>query len=337
MLISITLLPENSLEIITHSQGSETVPILLNSNIIFGFSSIFIVFLISRFIAWMGGAGYAVISAYISDISTENNRLKNMGMIGAAFGIAFLTGPAISWILTGLWVGIITILILTISLIGVNIMLIIFKLPETITPKNYEYNYKNSIKPKINSNTLSKIYLLLFLSFGMWTAFSGAQTMFAQFYTDKFHFSPTTIGYTLAIIGLVSILYQWFFIKYMHKIFSETKLISVGFAILSISFLGFIYNNNPNWLFFWIIFFPIGMGSFSTALWSLLAKFSNKNVGTIMGYNSSLQSIGSIFWPIIAWFLYTAPASVRPFVFSCIVFIVLFFISLFLERKNINS
>ena len=65
--------------------------IISSQSLIIGFS----IFLFARFIGGLGGAGFGVIQAYISDISAPEERAKNMGYIGAAFGMAFLIGPAI--------------------------------------------------------------------------------------------------------------------------------------------------------------------------------------------------------------------------------------------------
>jgi DHA1 family tetracycline resistance protein-like MFS transporter len=62
-------------------------------------SVMFVFFLIGRSISGLGGAGFSVVQAYISDISTRDNRAKNMGLIGAAFGFAFLVGPALGGLL----------------------------------------------------------------------------------------------------------------------------------------------------------------------------------------------------------------------------------------------
>lgn len=83
-----------------------------------------------------------------------------------------------------------------------------------------------------------------------------------------------------------------------------------------VAFVGFSFNQSPVWLFFWVGLFPLGMGSFQPSIGSLLAKKAGKEVGKVMGYNTSIQSIGNIIGPIMAGVLYVYPGSGLPFLVS---------------------
>lgn len=72
-----------------------TVLFSLIGYLIFGFSDNLTVYLIGRFIAGIGAAGFAVAQAYISDISTPQERTKNMALMGAMFGIGFMVAPVL--------------------------------------------------------------------------------------------------------------------------------------------------------------------------------------------------------------------------------------------------
>jgi MFS transporter, DHA1 family, multidrug resistance protein len=74
------------------------------------------------------------------------------------------------------------------------------------------------------------------------------------------------------------------------------------------------------------------MGSFQPGVGSLMAKNAGKEVGKVMGYNTSIQSIGQIFGPILAGILYMTPGSGLPFFVSAGIFAILFFISLLLKK-----
>lgn len=103
------------------------------------------------------------------------------------------------------------------------------------------------------------IIILLFLSFGATLAFSAIQAMSTQFYTDRFLFTTQQIGYTMAMVGFVSILYQAWLVKYVRKYLDEYQMLRFAFVILIFGFIGFSLNSSPIWLFFWVIFFPLGM------------------------------------------------------------------------------
>lgn len=84
-------------------------------------------------------------------------------------------------------------------------------------------------------------------------------------------------------------------------------MIRLAFFILAIGFIGFSMNQSPYFLFFWIALFPLGMGSFQPSVSSLMAQNAGKEVGKVMGYNTSIQSIGQILGPIMAGLLYVTP------------------------------
>jgi MFS transporter, DHA1 family, tetracycline resistance protein len=139
---------------------------------------LFIVFLVARFVSGLGGAGFPVVLAYISDISTPANKTKNMGMIGAAFGLAFLIGPAIGGVLSA-W-GIEYVIVACIAAITANLILILAVLTE---PVRHEVEMHADHVPFHFSRTM---IILFILSFGGALAFSGIQTGSSQFYRDVF-------------------------------------------------------------------------------------------------------------------------------------------------------
>jgi predicted MFS family arabinose efflux permease len=81
--------------------------------------------------------------------------------------------------------------------------------------------------------------------------------MSGQFYTDKFHFTPEQIGYTMALVGFISVLYQGFLVRFIRAYLDEKNMLLFAFLILMVSFVGFGWTKSVFWLLFWIAFFPI--------------------------------------------------------------------------------
>lgn len=116
-----------------------------------------------------------------------------MGMMGAAFGFAFLIGPAIGGILASL-TNIHVVIGLCIVVITINVISIWVFLQE---PKKHIHTENIDF---IHFHFSRIVILLLFLSFGAVLGFSAIQSMSTQFYTDRFAFSPKEIGYTMAMV-----------------------------------------------------------------------------------------------------------------------------------------
>jgi predicted MFS family arabinose efflux permease len=110
------------------------------------------------------------------------------------------------------------------------------------------------------------IIVILLLSFGSTLAFSSIQSGSGQFYSDVFSFSSTQIGYTLALVGAMAIIYQGFLIQYVRKIWKEIELIRLSLLLMAISLFIFAWNTSPVILFLIIPLFPLAMGTFQPSV-----------------------------------------------------------------------
>src|ERR687887_1324191 len=106
---------------------------------ILGFATTVWMLFAGRIIDGMTGGNISTAQAYIADVTTEENRAKGMGLIGAAFGLGFIFGPAIGGILSR-W-GIEVPFLFAAALCFANALLLYFRLPETVTP---DHPAKNS-------------------------------------------------------------------------------------------------------------------------------------------------------------------------------------------------
>lgn len=306
------------------------------TNIWQGFTFFSLVFLFSRFIGGLWWAGYGVTQAYISDISTPESRTKNFGLMGAAFGVWFLVGPAL-WALFSELIGIKGTILACIGVIFLNVLAINFLLEE---PKKHSSQDKVDFFEKFH---FSKDVIVLFsLTFWATVAFSSIQGMSPQYYKDVFSFTPKEIGYTMSVVWLVSILYQGWLVRYVRKYLDEVSMVRFAFLILLFGFIGFSLNTSPHWLYFWVIFFPLGMGSFHPSVSSLLGRKAGNEVGKVMGYNTSIASIGQIVGPVLMGSLYALDQVtffwfshfVFPFFAALVIFGLLFVISLTLLKRQ---
>ncbi len=298
---------------------------------IYGFmlSAGFLMYIFSRFIAWLWGAGFSVIQAYISDISTPENKTKNMGLIGAMFWLGFLVWPMIGGMLSVF--GISTAVLGCIIIILINIVFIWLFLKE---PEKHVH-IDDAVDIIHSSFRFSrKVVLLLSLSFFAFIAFSTIQAGSNQYYADMFHFNSTTIGYVMGIVGTTSIIYQWFLIKYIRAHLNEQRMIQFSLIILSVAFFLFAINPYAYLVFCIVPLFSIGMGSFNPSLSSLLASNAQrKDIWKIMGYNTAVTSIAGIIGPFIIGSLYLYNIHF-PFWFSLAICIILAICSIFaFDRK----
>lgn len=154
------------------------------------YSPLFWIFLVGRFIWGLGGAGIGIVQAYVSDISSKENRTIRLGFIGAMFGLGFLIGPAIGGLLASFgnhFVG-----YAGAFFVFLNFLLVTLFLPES----KRHIPAEGEIKTEKNSFGVPKeIVLLLVVSFLATIAFSPIQAISGLFYSDVFGFDAVAYSH----------------------------------------------------------------------------------------------------------------------------------------------
>jgi len=186
-------------------------PVLLSSLLGFGIDYIFLALaptygwlFVGRIIAGITGASFTTAAAYIADVSTAETRAKNFGMIGAAFGLGFVIGPAVGGLLAGL--GVRAPFYAAAALCLLNGLYGYFVLPESLSKENrrpFEWKRANPLgslqflkrTPGIGSLAIS--YFLIYL------AAQAVQGNWSFFTIYRFNWSEGMVGISLAVVGLL--------------------------------------------------------------------------------------------------------------------------------------
>ncbi len=287
--------------------------------------------LIGRVVDGIAAGNFSTAQSYLSDISAnKEERAKNMGVIGAIFGIAFLIGPAIGGLLGNIsptlpfWVvGIMA---------TINFILGYFYLPETNHNRqdgDISFNPFTPIKKAISDKKLLPFHLVwLVFSVGI----SIQMAIGALYMSTLFGFTASTIGILMAVQGLIIIFNQaWALKKFWLSRFNEITLILISAFFLG---AGSLISTVPN-IFIFIIgtltatfMHPI----FRTVMTSEmvgLAPVTEK--GEVLGIMASVMSLGMIIGPAIAEPLY-AKTIYGPYFAAGIIFLLAFVILYY--KKN---
>jgi len=296
-------------------------------------SSLTLVFA-ARIIGGIAGANIPAAQAYIADVTTPANRAKGMGMIGAAFGLGFIFGPAIGGLLsrvspeTPMW--------FASALCLANFIAAWFLLPESRTADD---TTKSLGRLEVFRHAMRRPTLLLLLSlyFIVTLAFSGFETTFALFSEAKFGFTTSTIGFVFAFIGVVLATVQGVFVGRVVKLVGERRLIPL--AILSIAIgIGLI----P---FVWSIptllgalgVLAVGMGFNNPSLTSMVSKLADPDdQGGILGLASSIASLGRVVGPAWGGYLYDAHGMTTPYLSSAGLMMIAFLVS-FIGLRTVRA
>lgn len=279
--------------------------------------SLWIVFL-ARIIDGLTAGNLSLAQAYISDVTKPEDRAKSFGVIGVAFGIGFLIGPAISGFLSTF--GYQYPILAAAALSATSILCTYFLLPSApVIPESemrdgapLPAGRRLRVLDWANYATYFKrpaLAPLLWQFFSFAFAFAIFMSGFALFaerrYTWNGHpFGVKEVGYIFAYVGFLGIILQGGLIGRLVRRFGEVKLVDSGFISATVGFalIGFTYRI-PSLLAASTLA-SFGTGVLRPALTSLITQRAGREEqGVVLGLTQSLMSVAQIVAPIIAGFL----------------------------------
>ncbi|MGB8644304.1 MAG: MFS transporter [Anaerolineae bacterium] len=259
------------------------------------------VLFISRMLDGITGGNLSVAQAYISDVTDEKNRSKAFGLIGAAFGLGFIIGPAVGGILSQ-W-GYAVPALAAASLSFLNLIAIFFWLPESLTPDK-RAAMAGRARPAFSLSALARalnrprVGPLLHIRFFFALAFSMFQSIFALYAQYKLGLNVQETAYILTYVGVLSVIVQGFAIGWLAKRFDDKLLIVVSLVIMTLSLVGWALA--PNLWILLVIMAPLSFagGTLNTVINSALSKsVYPEEIGGALGLSASLESFTRVVSP----------------------------------------
>jgi DHA1 family tetracycline resistance protein-like MFS transporter len=282
-------------------------PILLLSvltfaidNLICALATSFWMLFIGRMLAGLSGGSFATCSAYIADISTEENRAKNFGLIGIAFGVGFTVGPVIGGFLGEFGPRVPFYGAAAVSFL--NFVAACFLLPETLDAKNrraFEWKRANplgALKQMRNYPGIGWISAVLFL---FWLAHAVYPAVWSFVSTYRFGWSEGQIGLSLGIYGIGAAAVMALLLPKIVPVLGEWKTAVVGlcFSVAGLTGYAFAWQG---WMVYAVIVLTVMENVADPPLRSIAAgKVPPSAQGELQGALTSLSSITTIVGPLI--------------------------------------
>jgi len=263
--------------------------------------------LAARVLGGLGAANLGVAFAYVADITTPENRAKGLGMMGAAFGLGFILGPALGTVL--LKIGNDSPLTLGYAgafLILINIIYIQFGLVESYKPEDRDAHAPSLIENFKVAIQTPNLRILLLMFFVLSLGFTNLETTYFQLLADKrtvFGLSDpkTAGGVVLVLVGFVAVLMQGFLVPKLTPRYGEVKLARFGLLCTAPALALVPYA--PLWLFALpvIALLGIGNGAAQPSISSLVSRSSPKSMqGGIFGITNALGALARCIGPMIS-------------------------------------
>ncbi len=282
---------------------------------IWGFAASLPMLFLSRIVAGFGNANLAVAQAYIADVTPEENRSQGMGMIGAAFGLGFVLGPAIAGIASYFGV---QPNILGFIAAGFSIVDLIFTatcLPEPEKRKDSAHNpFAHGADFYFSTVGNKKFTLSLFIIFISTFAFANMETTLVLLTNQYYNFSMMQNSYLFTGLGLVMALIQGVLIRRIGKKYPDASLISVGTALITVGLILTPITHSLLVLCIALIILATGSGINNPANSSLLSKLAPRDeTGGVLGIGQSMSTLGRILGPVAGGFLFDAMGASSPY------------------------
>ncbi|MDY3352104.1 TCR/Tet family MFS transporter [Riemerella anatipestifer] len=253
---------------------------------------------VGRLLSGITGASITTASAYIADISTEQDRSKNFGIIGAAFGLGFIIGPVLGGIL-GQFGARIPFLAAGILCL-INFIYGFFILPESLSKEHRrKFNWKraNPIGSLLQLRKHPELYSLILAWFLVYIASHAVQTNWAYFGIYRFSWNETIVGISLGVMGGLTALVQGVILRKINPKIGNERSIFYGIGMYSIGMLLFSFAGS-SWMMFAILGIYCLGGIAGPSLQSVIStKVSASEQGDLQGALTSIISLTSIIGP----------------------------------------
>ena len=315
------------------------------SNFIFAFGSFIALLPLligARLVDGVTGGAISIAQATAADLSDNDTRAKNFGIVGAAFGVGLMIGPLIGGVFSDpsiiSWFGAPFAFVVSGTLSLINVFFIYKFLPETSPmDKSVELRFLRSVRNigrAFSSRTTRSIYSLSFLySFG----FTMFTTFFGVFLVQNLGYSQSQIGYLFFYIGMLIIPSQIFLVPLADRMFSEVTNLVTSFSFLAFSLIAMAFIDSTIPLLFALALFALSNALGRTSITTIISKKTSENEqGKALGIDASVQSLGQAIPAVAAGVIAAALGASAPLIFAGLTF-VLAIILVLSSKKTVHS
>lgn len=270
---------------------------------------------LARIAAGITGASISTAQAYIADVTPPNERARGLGMIGAAFGLGFMLGPALGGLLAN--VSLHAPALFAAALSFANATFGFFRLPESLPPEKRVQSHVRDLNPikrllSVAGDQRVQPFILGSVLFNL--AFAGLQSNFPVYSDERFGFSPQQNAFVFAFIGLIAVIVQGFLIRKLVARFGEARLTIVGLILMAIGFAA-TGLATAGWMLFPAIgLVALGSGMVTPSLTSLVSQsVSAQEQGATLGGVQSYNSLMMVAGPLLAGMLFDLVGQTAPY------------------------
>jgi MFS family permease len=285
---------------------------------------------VARLWSGVATANIGVAQAYIADVTTPETRARGMGMIGMAFGLGFIFGPAVGGVLSRLpvpglpggHIGALPALVAS-GLSLVNLLLALRTLPESLPPSARGRSVRRAVPLDVNAFRAAVrvpgVGVAVALNFLVIVWFAGMEQTFRLFTEDVFAMTAAGTGAIFTVIGVIGAAVQGGLVGRLARRFGEARLAIAGALVLAIAFA--LLGASPIFgaggvvaLYAACILIACGNGVISPSLPAYVSKRAGAaDQGLALGTLQSASAMGRVVGPALGGVLYSTFSPTAPY------------------------
>jgi DHA1 family tetracycline resistance protein-like MFS transporter len=255
---------------------------------------------LARIVSGITAANFSAASAYIADVTPPEKRAAGFGMIGAAFGLGFIAGPAVGGLLGDLGVRVPFLVAAGITLL--NWLYGFFVLPESLAPENRRPFTWSSAHPIKALTALGRWPIVMGLA---WTYFLTMlagniyQCLWVLYTSERYKWDSKMVGWSLTLVGVMAAVVQGGLAGRILKVIGEKRGVYVGLLAMAVA-MACYGSATQGWMLFGIILIGSLAGIGSPATQSMISQaVPPDEQGAVQGALNSINSISGVLAPLI--------------------------------------
>lgn len=267
--------------------------------LLLGWANSLPILFLSRIIDGATGGNISVAQAYIADVTTKENRAKGMGLIGAAFGLGFIVGPALGGYLARFGFAVPAYAAAGVGLVTVVATAVFLKETVNVTRAVRSPRTRLSYDEVCRVLKTKPIGLLILTFFVLNTAFSVMQGNFALWTQAAFRFGAEENAWLFTGMGIMSVIMQLRVLPWVVGTFKEAMALKFAIFVLGAGFLLLPLAVSPIWVLGALLFFSLGQGLSMPTIQAIASeRVPKEEYGETLGILQSAGSLGRIIGPI---------------------------------------
>jgi len=297
------------------------------SQLVFGLATELWVLYLARFFSGLGSAFLVPpMMAFVADITTEEERGKGMGLLGAAMSLGFMIGPAIGGFLAEVSLRFPFYIATIAALVSASISF--FVLPNTkptIIKSDIPIKRENLLQ-QMKRSTATPYFVMLIVVFVFSFGLANFQATISLYVDKKYGFTPGEIAVLITTGGFVGVIVQTFVINKLFKRFGELRVILVNLVVSAVAMMSVLFVDG-----FWPILivssvFFTAASLLRPAVNTLISKQAGSEQGFAAGMNNAYMSLGNMVGPALAGVLFDINMSF-PYIAGTVILLICFFIA----------